>query len=220
MPTPLRLWSHLTMDFVMDLPLSEGNTAILSIVDLFYKMVRFVPLAALLTALETADILFRQVPNRLYTPEHPRVRPAGSGEMVQGERTDLAGDAPDPQVTRLHLWKQKRAWHIGCGPCWTSEGEGGDYNIWWTGRAKVMFSKNNHLVMPCKVVLANIEILPKLAASLVAGATSSTSAACSFPMVHLRSVTVKGCIVIPPVHILCPSCFCVVEESVSESRSF
>ncbi|KAK1791156.1 hypothetical protein P4O66_002180 [Electrophorus voltai] len=45
----------------MDLPVSEGNTTILSVVARFSKMVRFVPLVALPTALETAEMLFLQV---------------------------------------------------------------------------------------------------------------------------------------------------------------
>ncbi|KAK1795660.1 hypothetical protein P4O66_001153 [Electrophorus voltai] len=54
-------WSHLAVDFVTDLPVSEGNTSILSVVDRFSKMVRFIPLVALPTTLETADLLFCQV---------------------------------------------------------------------------------------------------------------------------------------------------------------
>ncbi|KAK1791620.1 hypothetical protein P4O66_013619 [Electrophorus voltai] len=56
-----RPWSHLAVDFVTDLLVSEGNTVILSVVDRFSKMVRFVPLVALPTTLEMADLLFRQV---------------------------------------------------------------------------------------------------------------------------------------------------------------
>ncbi|KAK1799902.1 hypothetical protein P4O66_006422 [Electrophorus voltai] len=66
---PLRPWSHLVVDFVMDLPVSEDNTTILSIVDRFSKMVPFVPLAALPTVLEAADILFHQVFRQLSQPE-------------------------------------------------------------------------------------------------------------------------------------------------------
>lgn len=38
MPIPFRPWSHLTMDFITDLPLSKGNTVILTVVDGFSKM--------------------------------------------------------------------------------------------------------------------------------------------------------------------------------------
>ncbi|KAK1796649.1 hypothetical protein P4O66_009672, partial [Electrophorus voltai] len=40
LPTLHRPWSHLAVDFVTDLPASEGNTAVLSIIDRFSKMVR------------------------------------------------------------------------------------------------------------------------------------------------------------------------------------
>ncbi|KAK1805701.1 hypothetical protein P4O66_001965 [Electrophorus voltai] len=37
LPTPLRPWSHLTVDFVTDLPASEGNMVVLIVVDRFSK---------------------------------------------------------------------------------------------------------------------------------------------------------------------------------------
>lgn len=53
-PPPAGLpWSHIAVDFVKGLPLSEGNIAILTIVDRFSKAVHFVPLPQLLSALET-----------------------------------------------------------------------------------------------------------------------------------------------------------------------
>ncbi|KAK1786193.1 hypothetical protein P4O66_017909, partial [Electrophorus voltai] len=58
LPTPHRPWSHLAVDFITDLSVSEGNTAILSVVYWFLKMVRFIPLVALPTMLEMADVLF------------------------------------------------------------------------------------------------------------------------------------------------------------------
>ncbi|KAK1799626.1 hypothetical protein P4O66_006085, partial [Electrophorus voltai] len=61
LPTPHRPWSHLAVDFVTDLPVSEGNTVILSVVDWFSKMVQFIVLVALPTVLEMAELLFRQI---------------------------------------------------------------------------------------------------------------------------------------------------------------
>lgn len=53
-PPPAGLpWSHITVDFIKGLPLSEGNIAILTIVGRFSKAVHFVPLPQLLSALET-----------------------------------------------------------------------------------------------------------------------------------------------------------------------
>ncbi|KAL0202014.1 hypothetical protein M9458_000032, partial [Cirrhinus mrigala] len=44
LPVPNRPWSHLAVDFVTDLPPSQGHTVILSVVDRFSKGCRFIPL--------------------------------------------------------------------------------------------------------------------------------------------------------------------------------
>ena len=63
-PTPphprAALESH-GVDFVTGLPLSEGNTVILTMVDRFSKAVHFIPLLKLPTASETGDLLVRHV---------------------------------------------------------------------------------------------------------------------------------------------------------------
>ncbi len=61
LPVPNRPWSHLGVDFVTDLPPSEGKTCILVIVDRFSKSCRLLPLKGLPTALETAELLFNHV---------------------------------------------------------------------------------------------------------------------------------------------------------------
>ncbi|KAL0154280.1 hypothetical protein M9458_050393 [Cirrhinus mrigala] len=61
LPVPNRLWSHLGVDFMTDLPSSDGNTCILVIIDRFSKFCRLLPLKGLPTALETADILFNHI---------------------------------------------------------------------------------------------------------------------------------------------------------------
>ncbi|KAI2648050.1 Transposon Tf2-9 polyprotein [Labeo rohita] len=61
LPIPQRPWSHIGVDFVTDLPSSEGNTCILVMVDRFSKMCKCFPLKELPTALETAEHLFQQV---------------------------------------------------------------------------------------------------------------------------------------------------------------
>lgn len=61
LPVPKRPWSHISLDFVTGLPLSEGNTTILTIVDRFSKMVHFVPLPKLPSAKETAELLLCHV---------------------------------------------------------------------------------------------------------------------------------------------------------------
>ncbi len=61
LPVPNRPWSHLGVDFITDLPPSDGNTSILVIVDRFSKSCRLLPLKGLPTAMETAELLFNQV---------------------------------------------------------------------------------------------------------------------------------------------------------------
>ncbi|KAI2643799.1 Transposon Tf2-9 polyprotein [Labeo rohita] len=57
LPVPQRPWSHIALDFVTDLPLSNGHTTILSVVDRFSKGCHFIPLLKLPTAMETAEHL-------------------------------------------------------------------------------------------------------------------------------------------------------------------
>ncbi len=69
LPVPRRPWSHIGVDFVTDLPASEGNTCILVVVDRFSKACKFVPLKGLPTALETAECLFTQIFRNYGLPE-------------------------------------------------------------------------------------------------------------------------------------------------------
>ncbi|KAI2668804.1 Transposon Tf2-11 polyprotein [Labeo rohita] len=57
LPVPQRPWSHIAMDFVTDLPPSNGYTTILSVVDRFSKGCHFIPLPKLPTAMEMAELL-------------------------------------------------------------------------------------------------------------------------------------------------------------------
>ncbi|KAL0150452.1 hypothetical protein M9458_054269 [Cirrhinus mrigala] len=57
LPVPQRPWSHVAVDFITDLPPSNGYTTILSVVDRFSKGCRFIPLPKLPTAMETAELL-------------------------------------------------------------------------------------------------------------------------------------------------------------------
>nr|XP_043898735.1 translation initiation factor IF-2-like [Solea senegalensis] len=47
LPIPSRPWAEISMDFVMGLPVSQGNTTVLTVVDRFSKMVRFIALPKL-----------------------------------------------------------------------------------------------------------------------------------------------------------------------------
>ncbi|KAG1957182.1 retrotransposable element [Pimephales promelas] len=61
LPTPQQPWSHIAIDFITDLPNSQGFTTICTIVDRFSKACRLFPLTKLPTALETAELLCNQV---------------------------------------------------------------------------------------------------------------------------------------------------------------
>ncbi|KAL0161491.1 hypothetical protein M9458_045216, partial [Cirrhinus mrigala] len=61
LPVPNCPWSHLGVDFMTDLPSSDGNTCILVIIDRFSKFCRLIPLKGLPTALETAETQFNNV---------------------------------------------------------------------------------------------------------------------------------------------------------------
>ncbi len=69
LPIPRRPWSHLGVDFVTDLPESDGNTCILVTVDRFSKACRLVPLKGLPTAMETAEVLFNHIFRNFGIPE-------------------------------------------------------------------------------------------------------------------------------------------------------
>uniref|UniRef100_A0A673XUG9 Gypsy retrotransposon integrase-like protein 1 n=1 Tax=Salmo trutta TaxID=8032 RepID=A0A673XUG9_SALTR len=69
LPVPQRPWSHLSIDFLTDLPPSQGNTAILVVVDRFSKSCRLLPLPGLPTVLQTAEALFTHVFRHYGVPE-------------------------------------------------------------------------------------------------------------------------------------------------------
>ncbi len=57
LPIPQHPWSHIAIDFVTDLPNSNGHTMILTVIDRFSKTCRLIPLPKLPTALETTEQL-------------------------------------------------------------------------------------------------------------------------------------------------------------------
>ncbi len=61
LPIPQRPWSHIVIDFVTDLPISQSNTNLLTVIDRFSKACRLIPLPKLPTAFETAEILCNNV---------------------------------------------------------------------------------------------------------------------------------------------------------------
>ncbi len=69
LPVPRRPWSHIGIDFVTDLPNSEGNTCVLVTMDRFSKACNFIPLKGLPTAFETAECLFNHIFRNVGLPE-------------------------------------------------------------------------------------------------------------------------------------------------------
>ncbi len=69
LPIPNRRWSYLGVDFITDLPVSDGNTCIFVIIDRFSKFCHLIPLAGLPTALQTAELIFNQVVRYYGIPE-------------------------------------------------------------------------------------------------------------------------------------------------------
>lgn len=54
-------WSDITLDFIAGLPHSEGTTIVLTVVDIFSKMIHFIPMPKLPKAKETAEALLKNV---------------------------------------------------------------------------------------------------------------------------------------------------------------
>lgn len=63
LPTPQRPWSHVAVDFLTDLPVSEGFTTILVLIDRFSKMCRFIPLPNLPQPWKWRSVVFSSVPS-------------------------------------------------------------------------------------------------------------------------------------------------------------
>ncbi|KAK3526593.1 hypothetical protein QTP70_030729 [Hemibagrus guttatus] len=59
LPVPNHPWSHLGVDFITDLPVSNGCTCVLVVVDRFSKSCRLIPLPGLPTAMDTVALVFR-----------------------------------------------------------------------------------------------------------------------------------------------------------------
>uniref|UniRef100_A0A6I8RAB1 Gypsy retrotransposon integrase-like protein 1 n=1 Tax=Xenopus tropicalis TaxID=8364 RepID=A0A6I8RAB1_XENTR len=61
LPVPSRPWTHLGMDFIVELPPSCGNTVIWVVIDRFSKMAHFVPLRKLPSAVELAQLFIQHI---------------------------------------------------------------------------------------------------------------------------------------------------------------
>lgn len=70
LPSTKRLWSHIAVDFITDLPESEGCTKVFVVADRFSEGIKLIPLPALPTALKVAELLFHQVFGYYGIPEN------------------------------------------------------------------------------------------------------------------------------------------------------
>jgi reverse transcriptase-like protein/integrase-like protein/chromodomain-containing protein/aspartyl protease len=61
LPIPDRPWTSLGIDFITDLPLSEGMTVIFTVVDRFTKMAHFIPMPKIPDADETARVFIKEI---------------------------------------------------------------------------------------------------------------------------------------------------------------
>ena len=61
LPIPSRPWSDIAIDFVTGLLVSQGNNTVLTVVDCFSKMVKFISLPKLPSAKETAEVMMNNV---------------------------------------------------------------------------------------------------------------------------------------------------------------
>ncbi|KAK3558208.1 hypothetical protein QTP86_013998 [Hemibagrus guttatus] len=69
LPIPRCPWSHLSVDFLTDLPDSGGFTTVMVVVDLFSKGCKLIPLKGLPLAMQTAEALFLHVFRNFGLPE-------------------------------------------------------------------------------------------------------------------------------------------------------
>ncbi|KAK3549103.1 hypothetical protein QTP70_031898 [Hemibagrus guttatus] len=69
LPIPRHPWSHLSVDFLTDLPHSGGFTTVMVIVDRFSKGCKLIPLKGLPTAMQAAEAMFNHVFRNFGLPE-------------------------------------------------------------------------------------------------------------------------------------------------------
>lgn len=73
LPIPPRPWHSISMDFIVDLPTTQGKDSILVIVDRFTKMGHFIACSKSITSAQLADLFFYHVirlhglPNNIVT---------------------------------------------------------------------------------------------------------------------------------------------------------
>ncbi|XP_029107985.1 inactive dipeptidyl peptidase 10-like [Scleropages formosus] len=76
-------WTHIAINFLVDLPVSESKTMILTMLDRFYKSCHLIPLPKLPSALETAKIVFHQSKGLALNGGPPVETPLEEAEPVE-----------------------------------------------------------------------------------------------------------------------------------------
>ncbi|KAK3556277.1 hypothetical protein QTP70_007055 [Hemibagrus guttatus] len=69
LPIPRRPWSHLSLDFLTDLPDSGGFTMVMVVVDRFSKGCKLIPLKGSPTAMQMAEAMFQHIFQNFGLPE-------------------------------------------------------------------------------------------------------------------------------------------------------
>lgn len=69
LPIPQRPWSHISIHFLMDLPISQTLNTILVITDQFSKACKLVPFPSIPTAFQTVEALLTHVFRNFVLPE-------------------------------------------------------------------------------------------------------------------------------------------------------
>ncbi|KAK3545867.1 hypothetical protein QTP70_016400 [Hemibagrus guttatus] len=100
LPVPRCPWSHLSVDFLMDLPDSGGFTAIIVVVDRFSKGCKLVPLKGLPTAMQTADAMFPHVFRNFGLPE----------DIVSDRGPQFTSQLLLPAELLQHRWSEFLPW--------------------------------------------------------------------------------------------------------------
>ncbi|KAI2646539.1 Transposon Tf2-8 polyprotein [Labeo rohita] len=151
LPIPERPWSHLAVDFVTDLPPSNHNTTVLTIIDRFSKACRFIPLPKLPTAWETAQILLHQVfrfyglPEDIVSDRGPQFtsrvwRPFCAQLNNNVSLTSGYHPQSNGQVERLNQELTKfRAY------CYLKQSDWSDYIVWAEYAQNFLKKPSNHL---------------------------------------------------------------------------
>ena len=137
LPVPERKWQHITMDFLVGLPVSKvGHDACLVVVDRLTKMVRLIPTTATATAVDIAQLVCEHVfkhygmPEVILTDRDPKFTSAFWGEFFQALGCKVAlSSAYHPQTDGQTERANRTIEQVL--RCWLpASGEGWQHRLW------------------------------------------------------------------------------------------